>query len=74
MDKNNKLFIKKLIAKKIKNARLEKKLSQEDLARLSGLSVNCISNLENAKQNSRIKSIDLIASALNIPLIDFFKE
>lgn len=68
MDKNQELLEK--IALNVRNERFKQKLSQEDLANLTGLSVNFISNIENAKQNVRICNVNSVAIALNKTLKD----
>lgn len=68
MDKNQELLEK--IALNVRNERFKQKLSQEDLAQLTGLSVNFISNIENAKQNVRICNVNSVAIALGKTLRD----
>jgi transcriptional regulator with XRE-family HTH domain len=70
MDKNKELLEK--IAIIVRTERFKQKLSQEDLAILTGLSVNFISNVENAKQDIRICNASAIAKALGKDLKDFF--
>ena len=54
------------LGKEISRRRREQKLTQEDLAELSDLSVNFISRLERTKnQNISIQKLDSIARALN---------
>lgn len=69
MDKQSELFEK--IAINVRSFRFVQKLSQEQLAERSGLSVNCISNIENAKQNIQIGTLLKVAKALNKELKDF---
>lgn len=64
MDKNKELLEK--IAINVRTERFKRKLSQENLAEMTGLSVNSISNIENAKQDVRICSVNAIAIALNM--------
>ena len=63
----------KKIAINIRNARFLQKLSQEDLAEKSGLSVNFISNIENAKQDVRLSSLVALANALSKDFSELFK-
>jgi len=70
MDKNKELLEK--IAITIRTERFKQKLSQDDLAELTGLSVNFISNVENAKQDIRICNVAIIAKALGKDLKDLF--
>ncbi|MPW15259.1 helix-turn-helix domain-containing protein [Lactobacillus helveticus] len=54
------------LGEEISRRRREQKLTQEDLAELSDLSVNFISRLERTKdQNISIQKLDSIARALN---------
>lgn len=69
MDKNKELLEK--IAINVRTERFKQKLSQEKLAELTGLSINFISNVENAKQDVRICNINIIAIALGKELKDF---
>ena len=71
MDKDKELLEK--IAINIRTERFKQKISQEELAYLSGLSVNFISNVENAKQDIRICNLNAIAAALKKNLEDFIK-
>ena len=71
MDKNKELLEK--IAINIRTERFKQKISQEQLAELSGLSVNFISNIENAKQDIRICNLNSIAHALNKNIEEFIK-
>jgi len=68
MDENKELLEK--IALNVRNERFRQKLSQEELASLAGLSVNFISNIENAKQNVRICNVNSVAIALKKTLKD----
>ena len=63
MNKDKELLEK--IAINVRTERFKQKISQEKLAELSGLSINFISNVENAKQDIRICNLNSIAIALN---------
>jgi transcriptional regulator with XRE-family HTH domain len=58
------------IALNVKAERFKQKITQEHLAELSNLSINCISNIENAKQDVRICSMNAVALALGKELKD----
>ncbi len=58
------------IALNVKMERFKQKITQEYLAELANLSINCISNIENAKQDVRICSINAVARALGKDLKD----
>lgn len=55
-----------VFAMNVKRYRLEKKLSQEKLAELSGLHRTYISSLERELRNISIDNVENIANALNV--------
>ncbi|HGO5855375.1 TPA: helix-turn-helix domain-containing protein [Mannheimia haemolytica] len=59
---------------KVKKLRLEKELSQEELAFLSGLDRTYISGIENGKRNVSLKALYAIALALDMNLSTLFKD
>lgn len=61
-----------LISKTIKKLRLEKKLTQDDLAYLSGLDKTYISLIERGKRNPTVLSLYAICRSLEISLSEFF--
>lgn len=61
-----------LISKTIKKLRLEKKLTQDDLAYLSSLDKTYISLIERGKRNPTVLSLYAICKALGISLSEFF--
>ncbi|MBR6949327.1 MAG: helix-turn-helix transcriptional regulator [Bacilli bacterium] len=65
---------RKLLANNIVYYRLENGWSQEDFADALGTTPTYVSNLENAKRNTRIDYIDLIADTLGVPIETLFKE
>ena len=63
------------IGKKIKELRLERKLSQEKLAKLSGVSKGHISNLELGNRKSiSIERLDKIVTALGVSIDNMLAE
>jgi transcriptional regulator with XRE-family HTH domain len=58
----------------IKRKRLQKGLSQENLAFFSGLDRTYISGVERGVRNLTINSLDAIIKGLNISKKDFLKE
>ena len=66
--------IKQKIGKKLKEFRLEKKLSQETLAHLADLDRTYIPDIEKGERNISITVLEKLATALNIPIKDFFDE
>ncbi len=68
---NNKELMEK-IAISVRTERFKRKMSQNELAEIADLSINCISNLENAKQYSKITTLNSVANALGMKLEDFW--
>ena len=62
-----------IVAKNIKTLRLQKKLSQEELASLSGLHRTYIRLLERKKKNVSIKILQRIADALKVDITSLIK-
>ena len=73
---HNDEFYYEVIRKNIKKFRLEKKLTQQDLADLTGLSRQYICDIENKNRNKHltIAVLGRMADALNLNIIDFFIE
>lgn len=65
---------RKILANNIVYFRLKRGWSQEDLAESLGTTPTYISNLENAKRNTRIDYIDLIADTLDVSVNELFTE
>ncbi len=66
--------IKEKIGKKLKAFRTEKKLSQEKLAHLANLDRTYIPDIEKGERNISVTVLEKLATALNIPIKDFFDE
>ncbi len=64
--------IRKAVGQKIKYIRKERKLTQEELGNLCGLSYKFISDVERGKQNPSLDSITSIAKGLNVQLSALF--
>lgn len=63
-----------IFIKNIKKYRIEKKLSQEDLADKTGLHRTYISSVERGQRNISLKNIEKIAEALEIEVYKLFIE
>ncbi len=61
------------IADKLRGLRAERRLSQEELAELSGISESTIYRIEKGTLSARLKQLDAICSALGIDVYDFLK-
>jgi transcriptional regulator with XRE-family HTH domain len=66
--------IQKAIGKVIREHRLEKDLSQEDLADKTKLHRTYISSVERGKRNISIKNLERISSAIGISLSKLLEE
>ncbi len=65
---------KNVVGNNIVKFRVKADFTQEELALRSGLSQGYINQLEQGKRRYTQKSLELIADALSVPLIEFFKE
>ena len=70
MKLNNNLYEK--IAIKIKTLRFKNNWTQDDLSEKSGMSINCISNIENMKEDIKLSSLISISNAFNVSIIELF--
>jgi transcriptional regulator with XRE-family HTH domain len=70
------VFVKKknIVGDNIRRLRLKFGLTQEEIALKSGLSQGYINQLESGKRKFTQKSLELIAEALSIPMIELFRE
>ena len=66
--------IAKTIGQRVRNYRIEKRLSQEKLAELSGCHPTYIGQVERGEKNATLESIEKIASAMNISLAQLFEK
>lgn len=58
------------VGQNIKKIRLEKGLTQKQLAEKCGMFDSALRRIENGKQNPKIETVEKIANALNIPITD----
>lgn len=65
--------VRKKFAIKIKNIRIERNLSQEDLALLCGIDRTYIGRLERLERNPSLEILQKIADGLKIKLHDLLK-
>lgn len=59
---------------RIKSLRNEAKISQEDLASISGLHRTYIGMIERGEKNITLKNIEKIATSLNIEISELLKD
>ena len=65
---------KNIVGENLRKIRRKMGLTQEEVALRSNLSQGYITQLENGKRRFTQKSLEQIAKALNVPLINFFKK
>lgn len=63
-----------LFARNMKRLRLEKKLTQENIAEGSALHPNYISSVERGERNISIANIERIACALGVPMTELLTD
>lgn len=63
-----------IFAKKLKAFRVQKGLSQEELADIAGLHRTYVGSVERGERNISIDNIERLASALKIPIQDLLKN
>jgi transcriptional regulator with XRE-family HTH domain len=63
-----------LFACNMKRLRLDRKLTQENVAEGAGLHPNYISSVERGERNISISNIERIACALNVPMTELLAE
>lgn len=66
--------MKKTIGSQIRKRRLELNLELSDLSDFSGLSIGAISNIENGKANSTIKTLEKLLIPLGLELATCIKQ
>src|SRR4051812_11985902 len=71
MPKTNVAFLK-LVGQRIRTIRLDRGMSQEELALRVGKTQNIISRYESGQQAMRIGELPLLAQALAVPISAFF--
>ncbi len=70
----NELTGERKIGKNIKKIRMQKGLSQQQLAQKSGISQSFLSALENGKKSPTVDSLNKICRSLGISLAEFFSR
>lgn len=62
------------ILKNVKTLRKQKNMTLSEIAQKTKLSVGFLSNIENCKRTPSLDTLDKIAIALEIDIVDFFKN
>ena len=65
---------RRIFAENLRKARQAKKLSQEDLAELSGLHRTYVGSVERAERNVSIDNMERLAAALGVALPELLRE
>lgn len=69
---NEKIQVLKQFGNKVREERLEKGLSQEELAEKAGVHRTYVGMIERAEKNITLKNIQKVAKALDLPISDLF--
>lgn len=67
------MAIEEQIGERIKKIRIEKKLTQEQLAWEANVDRTYMNHVENGRKNISIKSLEKIIKALDVSFHEFFK-
>lgn len=67
----NSLQIK--VGKRIQEIRIEKNLSQQDLAAKCNFEKSNMSRLEAGRSNATLSTLEVVSNALEVDIIEFFK-
>lgn len=67
-------MITEVVGMRIKQLRVEKKMSQEKLALKATLDRTYLAGVESGKRNLSLKSLEKIISALDLSFENFFKD
>ena len=65
---------RRILAQHVRRLRLERQMSQEDLAHAAELSQDQISEIENAKHSTTLDNIQRLAVALGVPVAELLGE
>lgn len=60
------------VADRLNKLRLERGMSQVELARISGVGFRSISTFETADQSPRVEQVDALVRAMGLTLAEFF--
>lgn len=61
------------VGKRIREIRIEKKLSQQDLAAKCNFEKSNMSRLEAGRSNATLSTLEIVAKSLGVNVIEFFK-
>lgn len=66
-------MLQKRVGKKIKEIRVEKKISQQELADLCGIEPSNMSRLEAGRANATLSTLEAVSKNLGVEVIELFK-
>lgn len=66
--------IKQKIGERIKEVRVEKKLSQEAVALNAGIERSFMTHIENGRRNVSVETLEKVLTGLEISFSDFFNS
>ncbi len=69
---NEKIQVLKQFGNKVREERLKKRFSQEELAEKAGVHRTYIGMVERAEKNITLRNIQKVAEALDLPISDLF--
>lgn len=61
------------VGKRIQEIRIEKEMSQQDLAAKCNFEKSNMSRLESGRANATLTTIQIVANALNVPAMELFR-
>ncbi len=61
------------VGKRIQEIRIEKEMSQQDLAAKCNFEKSNMSRLESGGGNATLKTIQIVANALGVPAVELFR-
>ena len=64
--------LKRQIGIRFKSVRVQKKLSQDQVAKVSGFDRSYISHVENGKLNISIETLERLVESIGMSIYDFF--
>lgn len=68
------IHARELFARRVREVRTQRGLSQDDLAEIAGLHRTYIGTVERAEQSVGIDNIEKIAKALKVPIFELFRD
>ena len=66
-------LLQKKVGKRIQQIRIEKKLSQQDLAAKCNFEKSNMSRLESGGANATLSTLNIVSNALNVEPVELFK-